>query len=340
MRILFVSDFQRELPYDLRNNVHRFSKGFTRNGHDVVEFSYRHMLMQTSPIKSKRWAVRLAKGKVDAMLARIAKDYQPDLVVMADGKRTDADTVQKLRNVAPNAVYAAYYENSYGGCDPRVIRAARQCDWFLATSAGAALQDYKSAGVPHCAFIPNAADPDLEGPRQVDAKWRSEVVFIGKLQHRLEGQDPDRADLIRSLATRPDVTVWGCLGRPSIEGVETVNALCGAKIALSINVYNDVQLYHSDRLTHCLSHGAFTLAKYVPDSERMYRDGEHLRYFRTNEECVAMIDQYLADEPARAKIAAAGMEHAHTAFSCQTLAACFEQIVMTGQCDAAWTEII
>lgn len=322
------------------NNPRKFSKGFVRNGHDVVRFSYRSMLLQNSPIASKKWAVRLAKKKVDRLLATVARDYQPDMVVFFIFKRIDAETVAQLKEAAPRAQYVSLYGDMYRGCDPKVTPIARQCDWFVATSGGLVLRDYKALGIPHCAFLPNPADPDVEGPRSVQPQWRSKLMFTGKLQHKLEGQDVERPDLIQSLADHKGMTVWGCLGRPSVQGRDYVDAICGADIGLSINVFNDVRLYHSERLTHYLSHGTFVLAKHVPDTELLFTDGEHLRYFRSNAECLELVDRYLADEPARRKIAAAGMNRVHTSFRCEEITRHLVDLVTIGQCTEPWAEIL
>ena len=65
MKILILADFRRDSPFYLLNNPRLLSKGFMRNGHDVLEFSYRDTLLSLSPIRSKRWARKLAKNKLE-----------------------------------------------------------------------------------------------------------------------------------------------------------------------------------------------------------------------------------------------------------------------------------
>ena len=117
-------------------------------------------------------------------------------------------------------------------------------------------------------------------------------------------------------------------------------AICGTKIAISINAFNDIRLYHSDRLMHYLSHGAFVLAKYVPGSELLFRDGEHLCYFKTLEDCLARIDEFQADQTKRLAIAQAGMRRAHSDFNCERIAVSIVELVTTGQYKEDWAEIV
>ncbi len=343
MKILYLTARRalcRKLPWQATNHQRKYVKGLIRNGHDVMDFSYSDALMQFSPFKTVAWALRRARRKVIGALVALAREYEPDMVLMTNLPRLPVEAVSQLKQTVPDAVFVGMYSDQRAECDPDVLAVARLCDWFLATGAGRVLRDYRRRGVPHCAFMPNPADPDVEGPRPVPPRWRSDVLFTGKLIHKLTGQDPQREDLIRMLVARKGMTVWGCLGRPSIAGRDYVNAICGAKIALSINAFNDVPLYHSDRLTHYLGHGAFVLAKYVPGSELLFEDQKHLCYFRTPEQCTELIDRFGADEAGRKAIAAAGMARVHEAFNCRVLAAHVVELATTGRCDAPWADVL
>lgn len=343
MKILSVHAgraLRRRLGNDLTNWHRRLAKGFVRNGHDVLEFSYLEVLMQFSLVKNGKLARLLAGGRVDRLLAKAARQYQPDMVVLSNITRLGGRVVDIIKQATKGAIYVAGYADQRSGCDPRVVDVARRCDWLIATSGGDVLKGYKRAGVPHCAFVPNMSDPDVDGPVAVPARWRSDIVFTGKLGHKLKGQDPNREALIRYLVEHKNLTVWGCLGRAKVSGLDYVRAICGSRIALSINAFNDVRLYHSDRLTHYLSHGAFVLAKYVPDSELMFEDGKELVYFRSREQCVELIDRFLADDAGRKKIAAAGMQKVHSVFNCRKIAGHIVKIVTTGDCDEPWADVV
>ena len=340
MRVLIVGDFQGDLARFMLNNSRKFSKGFTRNGHDVLEFSYRNMLMQLSPVGSRRWAGWLAKGKTDRLLAQLAGHHQAELVLITAFRLMDGATVQRLKQAVPRAKVVCWYGDMQQGVDPQVAAIGRQCDWFLATSAGATLRNYHALGIEHCAFMPNPADADVERRYEVPDRLRSRMLFVGKLKHSGPGQDPARWELIERLAAEQQLTVWGSLGRPPIKGLAYLQAICGTDMALSVNAYNDVRMYHSDRLVHLTGCGAFVLAKRVPDSELLFEDGRHLCYFDSYEQCVELIERYADDAAARDKIAAAGRARAHSQFGAQKLARHIVELVEHGGFEAPWAEII
>ncbi|MHC4259717.1 MAG: glycosyltransferase [Planctomycetota bacterium] len=104
-----------------------------------------------------------------------------------------------------------------------------------------------------------------------------------------------------------------------------------------MNAVNYVRLYHSDRITNYLAAGAFVLAKRVPDTDLLFRDNEHLRYFDTVEEFFGLADWYLAHEQERKKIADAGMKWVHEQFNCVRIAGYMLDLIETGSYSAPWT---
>ncbi len=340
MKILFVSNFRSETTRAILCNARRFLKGFLRNGHDVMPFDYPAALQRASLIRKKSWASRFARRKADRALEAVASEFNPDLVYFSAIGCLTAETVQHVRLAAPNAIYVCRFSDMRAHADPHMMTVAQHCDWLVATNCGQFLREAKEGGIANCAFLPNPSDPDIEGPRDVSPQWRSNVLFTGKLQHKLAGQDSTRRELVQSLAEKGKLTVWGCLGKPSVRSRDYLNAICGAKIGLSINAFNDVDRYHSDRFTHYLSNGAFVLAKYVPGSELLFEHDKHLCYFRTNEECLELIDRLLADNKRRLKIAAAGMERMHRDFNSTKLARHLVELATTGSYSETWAQIL
>jgi len=340
MKILLLADFRYDTPHFMMNNSRSFCKGFTRQGHDVMPVSYRNLLLQFSPVKSKYWAVKLAKNKTDRLLTELVRHYQPDIVFITTFKIIDAATIARLKDILPAARFVCWYGDLCRGCDPAVLSIAQQCDWFLATSAGATLQAYRQQGVKNCAFIPNPCDPDIQYYRKPDARWHSKLLFTGKFRHGQCGQDPMREQLLKYLAEHKGLTVWGDMGNPAIKGNDYIDAICGTDIAISINAFNDVRLYHSDRLIHYLACGAFTLAKQVPDGELLFENNKHLCYFGSQEQCLELINRFQVETSQRQRIAQAGMKRAHEMFNCTRLAGNILQMVTQGSCDEPWGEII
>ena len=75
---------------------------------------------------------------------------------------------------------------------------------------------------------------------------------------------------------------------------------------LGTNEVNDDPLYFSNRTFLTLACRAFHLTHYVPRLEEVFRDGEHLAFYRDQDEAIAKIEHWLPRDDEREQIAAVG----------------------------------
>jgi hypothetical protein len=317
-RIFFVADTKgltdRLLLVGLRKQV----KGFIRLGHDIQVFSYNNAVLKTTPVRNNRLIDRLYKHRVDDLLVRQIKNYSPDIVFITFAKYLDAQTIKHIREAAPGATLVGLDVDLWPELHDSRVETAAEVDLVFTTYAGEGQQAFKNRGV-HCIFMPNMCDPDIERRYEVSDIWKSDILFTGKLRHKNYPTEELRAELISRLSTMKNCTLYGCFGRDFIGGIQYYYAISGARIAMSINAVNNIRLYHSDRLSQYIACGTFVLAKMVPDSNLLFRDGEHLRYFETIEEFFDLAQWYLEHEQERLKIANAGMEWIHQEFNCEKI---------------------
>ena len=339
-RIFVIADFNDESPKSIHMQPRMWLKGLTRLGHDVQRFSYRNIMLQSSPFPSKRMARYFSKKRADAILIEQIKLYYPDIVFVLSMKYLDAETLCSVRDAAPGAIVIGRDDDPFPDKNPARLAIARETDMVITTSAGKFLQTYKDAEVPCCALIPNMCDPDIQYKYDVEEKWKTDILFTGKAEHTRLARNNERYEIVQKLVAMPNVRLYGCFRRPLVEGMDLFYAISGAKIGLSINIANDVHLYHSDRLTNYLSCGTFVLAKRIPDSDLLFEDRVHLKYFDTVDEFFELADWYLKHEQEREKIARAGMERAHSEFNCERIAQLMLDLIEKGTYQAPWAEIL
>jgi len=339
-RIFIIADFNDCSPKSVRVERRRWVKGFIRLGHDVQRFSYRNIMRQCSPFPGRRIAKYFAREKTNSLLIEQIRQYYPDIVFVYSIKDLDERTIVTIREAAPGAILIGRDADPFPEQKPDRLQVCRHLDIMVPSSGGRFLKTYKECGVPLCAFIPCPCDPDIQHPYDVGDKWRSDIIFTGSAEHSKLPREDERYEIVKKLVKMPNARVYGCFGKPTVDGIEAFYAISGAKIALSINIVNDVRLYHSDRLVNCLSCGTFVLAKRVPDTDLLFKDGVHLRYFDTVEEFFELADWYLKHEQEREKIAKAGMERAHSDFNCVKIAQYVLDIIEKGSCDAPWAYVI
>lgn len=333
-----VSDLRLDAVKMFKNNPIKLAKGFIRLGHDVRQFSYFETVVGLSPIKNRTFACLFAKNKADGLLVEAIKNYRPDIILATLVRVFDAESVERMRQAAPNAKFIGLDGDAWPKLRPGRIETAKKLDILMATNDGEYLQTYRDAGVPKCVFMPNACDPDVEHHYDAEDKWKTEILWTGMMKHdpkRYPGEDL-RYELVSRLSKMPNCSVYGCCGRPKVGGFDYLYALSGAKIGLSINADNNVRMYHSVRLTNYLACGTFTLAKRVPDTDLLFRDRQHLRYFDTAEEFFELAKWHIEHETERKKIADAGMKWTHEQFSCVKIAGYILDLVESGKYKAPW----
>ena len=340
-RIFVIADFKDESPRSVFLEERRLAKYLVRAGHDVQRFSYRNVMMQESPFPSKRFAKRFAKGKADVLLAEQIKAYYPDIVIILSIKHITPETIRLARQAAgPGTVFLGKDGDPFPETKPERIAVGKEMDIMIMPSGGRFLQTYKEAGVPCCAFIPFTCDPDLQYRYEVTDRWKTDIVFLGSASHSNLQGDQDRYELARRLTETPNAKVYACFGRPKTQGLDCFYAISGAKIGLSINIANDVRLYHSDRFINIPACGAFNLAKRAPGYELLFEEGVHAKYFDSVDEFFELAEWYLQHDRERQKITEAGMKRAHSEFNTGRIVKCMLDLIETGGYDAPWAEVL
>jgi hypothetical protein len=337
-KILILSDMHYGPAKTFIDQAPKLAKGFIRLGHDVRLFSYSSALRQLSPFKSRRISEVLYKKKVDELLAVYIRSYKPDIIYINFPRSSNRGTIDAMRQEAGSAVLIG----TDGDPSPKLQKdkrteTAKGLDIMTATNDGEFLQDYRNAGVPNCIFMPNICDPDTDHRYDVGEQWKSNILFTGQLKlKRHYPTDNLRAELANKLTGMENCSLYGCLGRPKIGGLDYFYAISGAKIGVNVNVSNDVKFYHSDRLTHYMACGTFAMTKRMKDSDGLYKDKQHLKFFDTIDEFFELADWYLEHEEERKKIADAGMKWAHEQFNCVNIASYILELVDKGTYTAPW----
>jgi len=314
----------------------KLAKGFIRLGNDVRLFSYCNALAEASPLKGKTFSALFFKSKVDKLLADQIKNYKPDIVYVSFARVLDADTVEQMRQAAPNAAFIGDDGDPWPKLQKNRIETAKELDIVIATNDGKFLQDYRDAGVPLCVFMPNICDPDIDHRYEVSDKWKTDILWTGTAKHHADTSDVLREKLVTELAKRDNCTLYGCFGRPKVGGIDYLYAISGAKIGVNVNAYDSVRLCHSDRLTHYLACGTFVLAKKFEGCNMLFKDGQHLKYFDTIEEFFDLSKWYLEHEGERKKIADAGMKWTHEKYNPIEIAKYILDLTDKGSARTTW----
>lgn len=278
----------------------------------ATERALRRAGHETLIVDDRRIKHRLGWRMTQHMVRARARHFRPDFVILSKCSACDLETVSAVTRGLPNSMW-------YG--DPYWYREIARPDIAHIAAVGRLAQtffvfgfeeEWRALGL-NAKYLPGAGDASIV-PVAADAQYASDIAFMGT------GYDESRAALLVHLSRCFDVRVYG-LGwekwRGSlnwsggvVEREEFARVCSSAKITLGINPSiahgPGASRYISDRPWMVMLAGAFHLAQGTPGLRTMLRDGVHCAWFSDADECAALARHYLEDEPARARIRAAG----------------------------------
>jgi len=103
-KIIHISTFDERNNHRLYNISlsNKITKGFLRNGHDVINFSYRNYL---NPIN------RNNTDKINDTIYEISKNYKPDLIILGHNNVLSFRNIEKIKSIN-NTKFILWYEDA------------------------------------------------------------------------------------------------------------------------------------------------------------------------------------------------------------------------------------
>ncbi len=269
------------------------------------------------------WATR---QEANSELLRAVDRYRPDVVLGLKLDRIDAATIDRIRS---RGVFCfLWYVDCFDIVPPRWLRPLLAAVDAVAITARGLIPEFERYTTRPVSWIYEGVHlPSfpLQPAPFAPGTYRAEVAFVGNIYH--PAKDPviarERHRLLKRIQGRFDLKVWGAQGDrrarqkwgPRYPVVawpahheELVRICRSTGVMLGINLFNNVELYFSNRTFLTLACGGFHITHYVPGLESMFRNGKHLVWYRSPDECLELIEFYLARPRARRRIAAAGRE--------------------------------
>jgi spore maturation protein CgeB len=273
-----------------------------------------------SSLMNQLRAYRANDVLINRKLRRVAKRFQPDLILFSKCENISFKTVLWLRENTHALLENWDHDNPfwYENTSINLLHSIASYDVFFALSKPVIPALY-SIGCPRVEYVPMFFIPDRFKIKSdlTDAdqnRFTCDILFIGN-------GSPKRAELLRHLVgydlgiwgkwkhvLDPDDPLWNKIKGPQLNGEDYAKALARCKIGLNVlNVHNwggsNLRTYE---VTGC---GSFLLTEYSPEqAEELFIEGEHLECFRTPEELKQKIDFYLTNEETRNAVAIAGQK--------------------------------
>lgn len=302
MRILVVGAFSN---YCLETS---YAKAFKANGHEVFEFDIKkeikkHTLLgKAGTIMQTHFRVESWIKKANRTLVLKALEFKPDLVVCAGNTDVTYGSLAFLKSISPVKT-VLLWPDPLINFDPVTLLTAKMWD-AIATFNRATLPVLEQLGFPRAIWVPFAADPTAHYmPVPASAPKTTDLAFIGAWK-------TERETVLSEIAANfPDLNIkiygpfWNRISDKRLKKFIDARPVYGKKFSevvqsslINLNVIDPVGYPAANmRFYELPIAGGFQLCSECPEQETIFRDGEHLFYYRNNEELASKIAICLKD---------------------------------------------
>ena len=245
----------------------KFTNGFIRNNHDVIEISDRDFLKNfNNPLLFKS-----NKLKFQKYLIEVFKNYKPDLFFFGHTNNISPSTLIELKSINKNMVISQWNEDPFmsdlkfskkniDNIKPYIPLVDHN---FLTTHPSVLSKELKDSKKFHYFFIP--VDRNIESLNVYNLKPQNDIFYA--MSHGVnrgtlkEGFEDNRIKFLGKLIKLiPDIKYdfRGYNNRQPIWGSDFNNALINSKMALNLSRGKPTKYYTSNRIASILGNGLLT----------------------------------------------------------------------------------
>ena len=277
-------------------------------------------------LKDTNFSVEL----VNSEFLHALTSFEPDMAFfqLQDTSVIRVETIRKAKRSLPSCIFVKWQGDVRAEPSEYVVAMAKEMHMTCIASKGQ-IELYRSLGAKDVRYLQIGLDWDEDV--LAASNWNPpfhvpSVLFIGNNYKDSFPGTPEREGAIRALhSAGVDIGIvgngWEETGLPiagQCKVKDQVRVWRKAKVALSVNHFPDLRNYWSDRHLCAMSAGVPLICRYVPGLEEEFKDGEHLFWYRDEDELMRKVRTLLADPVLALRVGSAGREEVlknHTWFS-------------------------
>ena len=291
----------------------KFTNGFIRNGHDVLEISDRDFIRQNRNIFQTN-----NTDKFQDYLIKTSKNYNPDLIFFGHTQNISKETIIEFKNLNSNLIISQWNEDpvmkslSYSKKNIQNITYYSDIiDHNFITTHPSELKKQKiNIKNFHFLFIP--VDQNIEC-FNVSKKNPIKDLFYA-MSHGVNratlkrGKSDSRIHFLNNLVKKLeniDYDFYGFQNKEPIWGNDFYKALVNSKMGLNLSRGLPTKYYSSNRIASLMGNGLLTFIDKKTELNDMFNQNEIVMY-ENIDDLTNKINFYKKKDHLRSKIAAAG----------------------------------
>ena len=291
----------------------KFSNGFTRNGHDVLEISDRDF------IKSNKTFNLLQNSRVNFQhyLIETCKNYNPDLLFFGHTRNIDLNTIAELKSFNKNLIISQWNEDpvmpslNYSKQNISNIKLySNYVDHNFITTDPSVIKKQVNSENFHFFFVPVDRNIELFNVFKMNPKKDLFYAMSHGVNRAIlkEGTEDNRVEFLDKLVKKISnirYDFYGFSNKQPIWGNNFNNALINSKMGLNLSRGKPTKYYSSNRIASIIGNGLLTFIDKKVQMSDFFNKDEIISYNNISD-LADKIKFYSLNDKLRKKIAENG----------------------------------
>ena len=315
LRILNIYNLAQKLNHRIYNLSlgKKFTNGFIRNGHDVIEISDRDYIKQQKTINIFNF-----KEKFNSYLINTTKNYNPDLITFGHTNNIDLNLLSDLKNINRNIIISQWNEDPLMNASQeakaninKVKNFLTQIDHtFVTTNPKVTSLNKNNFNNIHYFITP--VDKSIECFDVYNLNPQKDLFYAishGVNRAKLKtGKIDSRLNFLQHLIKKLKgikLDFYGINGREPIWGNDFYRALLNVKMGLNLSRGKPTKHYSSNRIASLMGNGLLT---FIDDKVEMnsFFSKDEMIFYKNTDDLASKVKFYSKNDRERIKIAKKG----------------------------------
>ena len=282
LKILHISQFDDRNDYRLFNISisSKISKGLIRNGHDVINFSYRNYI--------NKIIIQDRNRTINQKVLDITNNYRPDLIILGHNNFLYRNNIEILKSKF-NCKISLWYEDALGkkadGPHWRENLSLIETNndlidtYFTTTHPD---EIFTTINKKKMTFLPIPVDENIENLKLYENKTNykdfffalSHGVNFGKLKKRKKDEREDFIKKLMNKFPRINYNILGIANENPKWNYDYYKELSKCKIALNLSRGKPIKLTSSNRIASLIGNGIYTFIDQKTQYDKIFDESE------------------------------------------------------------------
>jgi hypothetical protein len=265
-------------------------------------------------------------GITQEALVSVTKTFQPDWILMQlqfFDWIVAPDTISKMANACPNACIVNTSVDIRHIAMPYFVEIGKRIYKSLIPATGQ-LQMYRDAGCTNVDFWQQGYDPKYffrfgdDDREKLHRKFKNSISFCANRNTKANFPGTELRERVAIKLHASFGTDFALYGqnwanlrlkssyKRSMPFYAQNGVYNGSKVVISVNHFNDLERYVSNRQFIAMATGTVTVSSYIPGFEEYFTHGKDSLWFKTTDECVDLCTYCLQNPEEADKIGREG----------------------------------